>query len=155
MLAASRHTASITRGEAPSRFSLADRRTSCGRPSSAASVSSGLPASYGVTASTAARQSFRTGRIVRRSAAGATDAPPRSKSASVLTLIAARWYARRRHAARDLSSGPARRGRGSARRGPAPPAAGLFRGALTEGLDALKQRHADGASGEDLVRTHA
>src|SRR5213594_4456201 len=31
----------------------------------------------------------------------------------------------------------------------------FFRGALTEGLDALKQRHADGASGEDLVRTHA
>src|SRR5437762_4715030 len=31
----------------------------------------------------------------------------------------------------------------------------FLRGALTEGLDALKQRHADGASGEDLVRTHA
>ena len=31
----------------------------------------------------------------------------------------------------------------------------FFRGALTEGLDSLKQRHADGASGEQLVRTHA
>src|SRR5437763_8588320 len=31
----------------------------------------------------------------------------------------------------------------------------FFRGALTEGLDGLKQRHADGASGEDLVRAHA
>src|SRR5215510_1670100 len=31
----------------------------------------------------------------------------------------------------------------------------FFRGALTEGLDSLKQRHADGASGEHLVRTHA
>jgi len=31
----------------------------------------------------------------------------------------------------------------------------FFRGALTEGLEALKQRHADGASGEDLVRAHA
>src|SRR5437773_6198814 len=31
----------------------------------------------------------------------------------------------------------------------------FFRGALTEGLDGLKQRHADGASGENLVRAHA
>jgi len=31
----------------------------------------------------------------------------------------------------------------------------FFRGALTEGLDSLKQRHADGASGKQLVRTHA
>src|SRR5215831_12418963 len=31
----------------------------------------------------------------------------------------------------------------------------FFRGALTEGLESLKQRHADGASGEHLVRTHA
>jgi len=31
----------------------------------------------------------------------------------------------------------------------------FFRRALGEGLEALKQRHTDGASGEDLVRTHA
>lgn len=31
----------------------------------------------------------------------------------------------------------------------------FFRGALGEGLDNLKQRHADGASGEDLVRAHS
>jgi [protein-PII] uridylyltransferase len=31
----------------------------------------------------------------------------------------------------------------------------FFRGALAEGLDALKQRHADGASGQDSVRAHA
>src|SRR5919198_5932686 len=31
----------------------------------------------------------------------------------------------------------------------------FFRSALTEGLESLKQRHADGASGEDLVRAHA
>src|ERR671935_749058 len=31
----------------------------------------------------------------------------------------------------------------------------VFRSALSEGLDGLKQRHADGASGEDLVRAHA
>src|ERR671923_1071304 len=31
----------------------------------------------------------------------------------------------------------------------------VFRSALGEGLDGLKQRHADGASGEDLVRAHA
>src|SRR5437773_7054626 len=31
----------------------------------------------------------------------------------------------------------------------------FFRGALPQGLDGLKQRHADGASGEDLVRAHA
>jgi len=31
----------------------------------------------------------------------------------------------------------------------------FFRRALSEGLEALKQRHTDGASGEDLVRTHA
>src|SRR5438874_11250232 len=31
----------------------------------------------------------------------------------------------------------------------------FFRGALAEGFEALKRRHADGASGEDLVRTHA
>src|SRR5437588_747058 len=79
------------------------------KPSSATSVSRDLPASYGVTASTAARQIFRTGRIVRRSAAGAIDAPLRPNSAYSLTLIATHWYARRRHAARDLSSGPARR----------------------------------------------
>src|SRR2546425_28251 len=31
----------------------------------------------------------------------------------------------------------------------------FFRGALAEGLEALKQRHAEGASGEDSVHTHA
>ncbi len=31
----------------------------------------------------------------------------------------------------------------------------FFRTALTEGLETLKHRHADGASGEDLVRAHA
>src|SRR5437870_10321387 len=31
----------------------------------------------------------------------------------------------------------------------------FFRGALAEGLEALKQRHAEGASGEDSVRTYA
>jgi len=31
----------------------------------------------------------------------------------------------------------------------------FFRAALTEGLEALKQRHAEGASGHDSVRTHA
>src|SRR5438309_3693810 len=31
----------------------------------------------------------------------------------------------------------------------------FFRGALAEGLEALKQRHAEGSSGEDSVHTHA
>src|SRR5262245_44016890 len=154
MLAASRRTASIARGEAPSGFSLADRRTSSASPSSATSISRGLPASYGVTASTAARQILRTA-YCTPSAQRCSTVSYRSNSASSLTLIAPHWNApvvmpseiyRR---ARRAEAGAARAEDRRRRR------LDFFRGALTEGLDTLKQRHADGASGEDLVRTHA
>src|SRR5437867_4133289 len=57
--------ARIARGDGPSGFSLAERRTRCASPSSAATTSSGRPASYGAMRSSTSRQSFRTPGLYR------------------------------------------------------------------------------------------
>src|SRR4029079_11030263 len=136
--------ASTTRGDGPSGFSLAESRTSSVSPSSAISVSMGLPSSYGTRLSTTGRHRRRTlhhlrrRRLYRHLTLFATDC-------YALPVMPPELYRRARRAEAGADRAEDRRGLRLE----------FFRAVLAEGLDSLKAMHAEGASGQDSVRAHA
>src|SRR6185436_13022568 len=136
--------ASTTRGDGPSGFSLAESRTSSVSPSSAISVSMGLPASYGTRLSTTGRHRRRTlhhlrrRRLYRHLTLFATDC-------YALPVMSPELYRRARRAEAGADRAEDRRRLRLE----------FFRAVLAEGLESLKAMHVEGASGEESVRSHA